>query len=72
MPLIHIHISEGKSAQQKHDLMLAVTHAVEASLGADRKAIRVFLHEFPVSHFMAGGISPGASQRVSVGEKARE
>lgn len=69
MPLVHLHISNGKTHQQKHDLMLAVTEAIEKSLGADRKSIRVFLHEFPLSHFMAGGVSPDAPETSHTGSR---
>lgn len=58
MPLVHIHISEGKSDEKKQELMVALTDAIEKSLGAKRSSIRIFLHEFPLKHFMAGGVSP--------------
>jgi 4-oxalocrotonate tautomerase len=61
MPLVHIHISQGKTDQQKHDLMLAITEAIEKSIGAERKAIRVFLHELPLNHIMVAGNLAGSS-----------
>jgi 4-oxalocrotonate tautomerase len=62
MPLVHLHISQGKSDQQKQSLMRAITDAIEQSIGADRKTIRVFLHEFPLTHIMVGGVTPGGAK----------
>jgi 4-oxalocrotonate tautomerase len=61
MPLVHIHISQGKSDQQKHDLMLAITEAIEKSIGANRKSIRIFLHELPLKHIMVAGAIAGSA-----------
>lgn len=52
MPLVHIHISEGKPPEKKQELMEAITKAIQVSLGADEKAIRIFVHEFPLSNYM--------------------
>jgi 4-oxalocrotonate tautomerase len=58
MPLLHVYLAEGNSTDQKQKLMLALTDAVEQTIGAKRQAIRVMLHEFPRQHFMAGGVIP--------------
>jgi 4-oxalocrotonate tautomerase len=67
MPLVHIHISEGKTDQQKHDLMLAITEAIEKSINANRSAIRIFLHELPLTHIMVAGNIPGGAKPPASG-----
>ena len=55
MPLIEIHMREGRSADDKRRLLDAVTRAVEESLGAPRRSIRVWVHEFAPTGYMAAG-----------------
>jgi len=55
MPLVEIHLLEGRTAQQKQRLLTAVTDAVRESIGAPLDSIRVWLHEFPPGAYMAGG-----------------
>jgi 4-oxalocrotonate tautomerase len=56
MPLIHVQMAAGRTAEQKHALLLAVTDAVHRSLGAAPESIRVWITEFQPAEFMAGGI----------------
>jgi 4-oxalocrotonate tautomerase len=59
MPIVDITLIEGRSKQQKADLMKAVTEAVVASIGAPTEAVRVILREVPAGHFAVGGIPKG-------------
>lgn len=56
MPLIEIHLIEGRTAAQKKALCAAVTEAVRTSIGAPVEAIRVWLHEFSPEDYMASGV----------------
>jgi 4-oxalocrotonate tautomerase len=56
MPLIHVQMSAGRTAEQKHALLLAVTDAVHRSLDVAPESIRVWITEFQPTEFMAGGI----------------
>ena len=56
MPLIQIHMLEGRSAQQKRELLDAVTHAVHESIGAPLSSIRVWIQEFSSEEYMIGGV----------------
>lgn len=56
MPLIEIHLLEGRSAEQKKALLLAVTQAVHESIGAPLESIRVWVQEMSPKEFMANGI----------------
>jgi 4-oxalocrotonate tautomerase len=55
MPLVEIHLLEGRTAEQKERLLTAVTDAVKGSIGAPLDSIRVWLHEFSPGAYMAGG-----------------
>jgi 4-oxalocrotonate tautomerase len=55
MPLVNVHMAEGRSSEQKKALMDAITDAMHEHLGAPRESIRVWINEFPNTDFMAGG-----------------
>ncbi len=55
MPLVNVHMAEGRSPAQKKALMDAITDAMATHIGAPRTAVRVWISEFPNTDFMAGG-----------------
>ena len=55
MPLVHIQMAEGRSAEQKRAVMAAITEAMVEQIGASRDSVRVWITEFPDTDFMAGG-----------------
>ncbi len=55
MPLVNVHMAEGRSPEQKKALMDAITDAMHEHIGAPRTAVRVWISEFPNTDFMAGG-----------------
>lgn len=56
MPLIEIHLLEGRTDEQKKALLTAVTEAVHISIDAPLETIRVWLQEISPKDFMAAGI----------------
>jgi 4-oxalocrotonate tautomerase len=56
MPLIAIHLLEGRSDEQKKALLTAVTEAVHGSIGAPLETIRVWISEFSPKEYMAAGV----------------
>lgn len=56
MPLIEIHLLEGRTDEQKKALLSAVTAAVHDSLGAPLETIRVWVQEVSPRAFMAAGV----------------
>lgn len=56
MPLIEIHLLQGRTDEQKKALLAAVTRAVHESIGAPLESIRVWTQEFSPGEFMAGGV----------------
>ncbi len=55
MPLVNVHMAEGRTAEQKKALMDAITDAMEEHIGAPRSAVRVWITEMANTDFMAGG-----------------
>ena len=55
MPLIQIHMLEGRTAEQKKRLLSAVTEAVQESLSAPLPSIRVWIQEFSPEEYMVAG-----------------
>jgi 4-oxalocrotonate tautomerase len=55
MPLIEVHLLEGRTDQQKEELLTAITRAVHESIGAPLPTIRVWIQEFSPGEYMAGG-----------------
>lgn len=56
MPLIEIHLIEGRTDEQKKALLTAVTEAVHTSIGAPVETIRVWLQEFSPKEYMSAGV----------------
>lgn len=56
MPLIEIHMLEGRTDDQKKALLTSVTKAVQESIGAPLESIRVWVQEFSPKEYMAAGV----------------
>lgn len=55
MPLVNVHMAEGRDPAAKKALMEAITDAMHEHIGAPRESVRVWIDEFPNTDFMAGG-----------------
>ena len=55
MPLIEIHLLEGRTDEQKKKLLSAVTAAVHESIGAPLPSIRVWVQEMSPKEYMVAG-----------------
>ncbi len=56
MPLVEIHMLEGRTDEQKKALLAAVTTAVHESIGARLESIRVWVQEFRPTEYMMAGV----------------
>jgi len=56
MPLVAIHLLEGRTDEQKKALLTAVTAAVRDSIGAPLETIRVWVQEFSPTEYMVAGV----------------
>lgn len=57
MPLIQMHMLEGRSEDVKRELIRELTAVVVKTLGANPEAVRVLLYELPPEHWGVGGKS---------------
>lgn len=55
MPLIEIHLIEGRTDEQKKALLTAVTKAVQESIAAPLPSIRVWIQEMSPREYMVAG-----------------
>ena len=55
MPFIQVTMVEGRTAEQKHDLMKKITDASSESLGSDPQRIRVAIYEVSADEWAIGG-----------------
>jgi 4-oxalocrotonate tautomerase len=63
MPLIEIHMLEGRTDAQKKALLASVTAAVQESIGAPIESIRVWIQEFSPPEYMAAGVWYGDKKK---------
>jgi 4-oxalocrotonate tautomerase len=56
MPLIEVHLLEGRTEDQKKALLTAISKAVHESIGAPVETIRIWIKEFTPKDYMAAGV----------------
>lgn len=56
MPYVTIVLREGRSVEQKRELVKAVTEAVARTTGAKPEAVHVILHDLPGHNLAREGI----------------
>lgn len=57
MPIMVVHMMEGRSNEQKERLIEKLTDAAVEALDAPRQSVRVMLQEMPKNHFGVGGVT---------------
>lgn len=55
MPIIQVHIMEGRTESQKQAMMRRVTEAVAETLDVRPSAVRIMIHELQSGHFSVAG-----------------
>ena len=56
MPVIHVHMYEGRTLEQKRKLVTAMTDAVVKSLDTKPEAVRILLHDMSKSDMSVAGV----------------
>lgn len=57
MPIVQIHILEGRTDEQKENLIAEVTQAVSSTINAPASAVKVIISEMEKQHFGSEGVS---------------
>ena len=56
MPIIHVHMFEGKTIDQKRKLVVAMTEAVVKSLDTKPESVRILIHDLPRHNLAVAGV----------------
>lgn len=56
MPFVQVTILEGRTVEQKHDLMKRLSDATAEALGGDPERIRVAIYEVSKDDWAIGGV----------------
>lgn len=56
MPLIQVNMLEGRTEEQKRQLLHAISDAVRDTLDLPEEAIRVWIYDMPMNQFISGGM----------------
>lgn len=59
MPIIQVHMLEGRTVAQKRALHAALSAAAVTALGVPKDSVRVLIHELGQEHFALAGITAG-------------
>ncbi|MES0856310.1 4-oxalocrotonate tautomerase [Geobacillus sp. G4] len=63
MPIVHIHLLEGRPEEKIKEVIREVTGTISAVLGSPKENVRVIVSEVPKSHWGVAGISMSDKQR---------
>lgn len=55
MPFVHIELVEGRTAEQKADLVKDITEAVTKNTGAPEENVHVIIEDMKKSNYARGG-----------------
>ena len=59
MPIIEMHLLEGRSVEKKRRAVAAVTAALVESLEVPAETVRILITEHAVEHFSVAGVTVG-------------
>ena len=63
MPIIQVHMMEGRTDEQKEAVIHEVTEAMIRAIGVPKESVRVLINEMPKQHFGIAGESAKAKGR---------
>jgi len=68
MPIVEVHIMEGRSVAQKRAMVAAVTEAVSTTMATPASAVRIIIHELVPEHYGIAGTTVGEKAPGHLGE----
>ncbi|MCZ4303443.1 tautomerase family protein [Zoogloeaceae bacterium G21618-S1] len=72
MPIIEMHLMEGRTVEQKRSVAEAITDAVTRALGVKAETVRILITQHGAEDFSVAGITAGArSEQQTVLEQAK-
>ncbi|WNF91067.1 2-hydroxymuconate tautomerase [Vagococcus fluvialis] len=55
MPIIHIELLEGRTQEQKNEMVKEVTEAIVKTTGASRDAVHIVINDMEKGNYAVGG-----------------
>jgi 4-oxalocrotonate tautomerase len=71
MPIIEMHLMQGRTVEQKRRVAESVAHAAATALDADINTVRILITEHNAEEFSVAGITAGRKAEEAA-KKARE
>lgn len=65
MPIIEMHLLEGRSVEKKRKAVAAVTAALVEALEVKADTVRILITEHPVEHFAVAGVTVGQRNEMT-------
>lgn len=56
MPIVHIHLLDGRSVEQKRALVKKVTEAVVETINTKPEAVKIILHDMATHDYATAGV----------------
>lgn len=56
MPVVHVYTFEGKTVEQKRNIVAGITQAMVEGAGTEAKEVHVLIHDMPISDWSTGGV----------------
>lgn len=72
MPIIEMHLMEGRTTEQKSSAARAVTDALTASLGVRAESVRILITEHRSSEFYVAGVAPALKAQQTAVEELKK
>ncbi len=70
MPLIQVTMVQGRTIEQKHALIAALTDAMADTIGTPKDRIRVALYEITADEWGIGGVPFSEARAPQTGEQS--
>lgn len=65
MPIIEMHLMQGRSVEQKRAVAEAVAEAVTRTLGVGPETVRLLITEHTCEEFSVGGVTAGRRRELA-------
>lgn len=62
MPILEMHIVEGRTVEMKRKAIAAITAAIVESMQVRPDQVRILITEHPLDHFAVGGVTAAEKQ----------
>ena len=69
MPIIQVHLMEGRTVKQKRALCRGLTEATVSALGVEAHQVRILIHHLTPDHYSVGGVTEGEKMQVQSGSE---